>query len=68
MRGDRGDFTAAGELGLLAAVIYQAAWDAQHGGPDLARDAWQYLLSDIYRDHLTWLGLDHYRLPQELIT
>jgi len=64
---DRSIFAKAGSRGLLAAIVHQATRDALHGGPDLARDAWQYFLSDSYSHHISCLGLDGYRLPRELL-
>jgi hypothetical protein len=52
-----------GPEALLAAVIAQAALDAEGNDAILRRDAFQYFTSPIYKHHLSQLGLDVGLMP-----
>lgn len=51
-----------GEVGLILAVIDQAARDYQSGGPH-AKTAAAYFRGKVYQHHLTTLGLDPGTMP-----
>ena len=60
------DIRLCGRVGLIAAIISQAIWDAQNGQADHARDAWRYFCGDGYRHHIEILGVHGFMLPREL--
>ena len=55
-----------GEQGLLVAVIAQAVKDATRGSGEERGDAWRYLASREYEQHLCFLGLPSTFLPVEI--
>lgn len=62
----RFDHLTHGPAALVGAVIRLATWDATEGRPALQLAAWQYFMGEGYREHLAWLGVDRFRLPEEL--
>jgi len=61
------DDRPTGPDGLIVAVVAMAVNDALSDDAKLARDAWHYLCGATYKHHISWLGLDHFRLPREVL-
>ncbi|MCA9988737.1 MAG: hypothetical protein KDE59_30740 [Anaerolineales bacterium] len=63
----RDEDVTSGPAALVAAVIQLAVWDAKQGKPEQQVEAWRYFTGGAYREHLSWLGAERFRLPQELL-